>query len=121
MNVAQLKRISRKAASRITAWFPRSNERGSIEAKTYLAGAYRLFKFPRSNERGSIEAPQHPLKRRDGEAFPRSNERGSIEAFRRRKPDLLLSEFPRSNERGSIEAAPIDERTAHIHAVSTFE
>ena len=112
-----------------TASFPRSKERGFIEAlrrpadQTSDAGAFRVQKnaaslkplsvvvwcptrrpFPRSKERGFIEAMHQfgdcPLPTN----FPRSKERGFIEAMQ----DLITCErhynFPRSKERGFIEA-----------------
>ncbi len=86
--------------------------------------------FPRSYERGSIEASPHRLPKTarwrcfhvhmnvallkrvpgdlkhiaDGE-FPRSYERGSIEAAHQVPTRLRLAAFPRSYERGSIEAS----------------
>ena len=56
MNVAQLKPALLVAPSEAFA-FPRSNERGSIEARCGCRpDAGRRSRFPRSNERGSIEA-----------------------------------------------------------------
>ena len=104
MNVAQLKFFNRLTTVQRTAMFPRSNERGSIEALKRSRVWMILRMFPRSNERGSIEALwdndaqegiiqrfhvrmnvaqsklvcPHRL-RRAGNRFPRSNERGSIE------------------------------------------
>ncbi len=86
--------------------------------------------FPRSIDRGSIEAPDRqgtwivvstfrdqliaaPLKRllvepmgTDHRRFPRSIDRGSIEASGQATLAELLHRFPRSIDRGSIEATP---------------
>ena len=56
MNVAQLKRMSKRYTFADLVEFPRSNERGSIEAVSVCIGVSSLWRFPRSNERGSIEA-----------------------------------------------------------------
>ena len=63
--------------------------------------------FPRLNERGSIEADHHSSWPDTGKRFPRLNERGSIEALRNNgQVNWTLERFPRLNERGSIEATP---------------
>ena len=63
-------------------WFPRSSERGSIEAPLRKKTVDRYFPFPRSSERGSIEAVKKRVQRRRALGqFPRSSERGSIEAW----------------------------------------
>ena len=57
MNVAQLKRNQAHLNSMMSESFPRSNERGSIEASWLPFGSCAAeAEFPRSNERGSIEA-----------------------------------------------------------------
>ncbi len=85
--------------------FPRSNERGSIEAQPGIAcSGVGSYTFPRSNERGSIEAPRIYPRSSQGARFPRSNERGSIEADASGNEQSRARMFPRSNERGSIEA-----------------
>ena len=77
--------------------------------------------FPRSNERGSIEAPDARQYQDDGDEFPRSNERGSIEAIENSMPTVAGVAFPRSNERGSIEASLVPVRWNRLYGVSTFE
>ena len=124
-----MKRQSSAKLLTLTAWFPRSNERGSIEAPQGLIYGTIVRWFPRSNERGSIETQTYmpqaaqeyisfhvrmnvaQLKRKwhglDGRrlcGFPRSNERGSIEAAFGGLVSFSHDRFPRSNERGSIEA-----------------
>src|SRR5947209_906552 len=108
--------------------FPRSSERGPIEAPVARFPGSRLILFPRSSERGPIEAESDVLDGLSHPTFPRSSERGPIEAFRTgtRSPQsrhfrahqsaapLKLvkiignesgdAEFPRSSERGPIEA-----------------
>ena len=56
MNVAQLKLLEVPFRRAPILAFPRSNERGSIEALPRLVGELPVSRFPRSNERGSIEA-----------------------------------------------------------------
>ena len=56
MNVAQLKQKVAVILRRVSLTFPRSNERGSIEAAPLPRKFPKLEGFPRSNERGSIEA-----------------------------------------------------------------
>ena len=61
-------------------------------------------RFPRSPERGLIEAPHEWAGRADRPLFPRSPERGLIEASRRALDHQVSVRFPRSPERGLIEA-----------------
>ena len=56
MNVAQLKLGAIQFGERLRLLFPRSNERGSIEAHPRPGERAHRRAFPRSNERGSIEA-----------------------------------------------------------------
>ena len=64
MNVAQLKHDKNGVHVGIRRpTFPRSNERGSIEADFSLSRLHRVEVFPRSNERGSIEARQSHARR----------------------------------------------------------
>ncbi len=61
--------------------------------------------FPRSHERGPIEAVCPPSWLREWDSFPRSHERGPIEARGWRDAgDRRQGRFPRSHERGPIEA-----------------
>ena len=60
--------------------FPRSTERGPIEASARFRKPGGLRGFPRSTERGPIEARAPPVRRTGGSPFPRSTERGPIEA-----------------------------------------
>ncbi len=100
--------------------------------------------FPRSHERGPIEAWCARLAARIVESFPRSHERGPIEATRRnRRPTcgpcfrVLMNAaplkqivtkgvggdpggFPRSHERGPIEAIATSRRTRRPPTVSAF-
>src|ERR1043165_236937 len=114
MNVAQLKRQTRSAAPLQTGAFPRSNERGSIEAPQALPSHTCCLRFPRSNERGSIEAL--PGRRGRGWRFRRSHVRMSVAQLKPVDTNLAdgsILAFPRSNERGSIEA----ERLAEVEAL----
>ena len=81
MNVAQLKPNHGDALRPGCCLFPRSYERGSIEACVLISPLLRIHEFPRSYERGSIEAPRSKTDFPNPRAgFPRSYERGSIEA-----------------------------------------
>ena len=88
--------------------FPRSAERGSIEAVSSRAAS--CLRVPRFHAQLSVA----PLKPRDARRqpnarqpeFPRSAERGSIEANVVEQSVAESEEFPRSAERGSIEAPP---------------
>ncbi len=55
-NAAPLKQIRSRHELRPKPNFPRSNERGSIEAIAKRSPLVGGLTFPRSNERGSIEA-----------------------------------------------------------------
>ena len=59
--------------------FPRSHERGPIEANATIRGTTPDGTFPRSHERGPIEASGNPAQP-TALQFPRSHERGPIEA-----------------------------------------
>src|SRR2546429_204979 len=83
-NVAPLKPFIKRQRQGIRARFPRSFERGSIEAASRPALIAALAAFPRSFERGSIEALGFYHFARARRVFPRSFERGSIEAPIRR-------------------------------------
>ena len=64
-----------------------------------------MRKFPRSHERGPIEARPHEKKLRGrSRRFPRSHERGPIEAQWLVGGLYRVELFPRSHERGPIEA-----------------
>src|SRR5258708_3665607 len=83
--------------------FPRSRERGHIEARLNNESPALDRLFPRSRERGHIEAPcNHGKRRRASGAFPRSRERGHIEAFLQ---SLLYS--PQSRFRAHVSAATL--------------
>ena len=79
VNVAPLKPGRRYAPAEIME-FPRSSERGSIEALLRTAANAAIGAFPRSSERGSIEAMRVRFLCGPMVLFPRSSERGSIEA-----------------------------------------
>ena len=76
--------------------------------------------FPRSQERGLIEAPLVAQSSWDPSLFPRSQERGLIEAVRICSEHVRHSMFPRSQERGLIEAFTIDFQSISIINVSAF-
>ena len=64
------------------AIFPRSKERGLIEAGGVHDVLHSVQVFPRSKERGLIEADGDSDTVADCITFPRSKERGLIEAMR---------------------------------------
>ncbi len=65
---------------------------------------HRLTTFPRSIDRGSIEAAVKSVVPAGEPCFPRSIDRGSIEAGRDPSLTTNTHSFPRSIDRGSIEA-----------------
>src|SRR5579883_59121 len=79
---ASLKQAVSAEAVTANVAFPRSPDRGLIEAAISNSLRYSLLsRFPRSPDRGLIEATQPP---RNGDAlhiFPRSPDRGLIEAY----------------------------------------
>ena len=66
--------------TRATCFFPRSKERGLIEATRLVECPSSKDRFPRSKERGLIEADIAAYDTLQNERFPRSKERGLIEA-----------------------------------------
>ena len=75
--------------------FPRSNDRGPIEATTVSAEPPLVVSFPRSNDRGPIEARGWSWNAQAGRLFPRSNDRGPIEAELHRLPPVAISAVER--------------------------
>ena len=63
-----------------------------------------MIPFPRSIDRGPIEAPKGRIGVRHARAFPRSIDRGPIEAGDARLRVEPIGQFPRSIDRGPIEA-----------------
>ncbi len=53
---APLKRLAYSLDGRIPNKFPRSKDRGSVEARHWLALCCYGIRFPRSKDRGSVEA-----------------------------------------------------------------
>ena len=83
--------------------------RGDLAARNFGASSLKTDRmsgrqFPRSQERGPIEANPLYSEIADQGVFPRSQERGPIEAYT--SPSCLSpkGQFPRSQERGPIEA-----------------
>ncbi len=60
--------------------FPRSHDRGRIEALRACRFAPPSPSFPRSHDRGRIEASTAPARPLGQCGFPRSHDRGRIEA-----------------------------------------
>ncbi len=70
------------AIARERTVFPRSSERGPIEASFAGSGSAGVnWSFPRSSERGPIEASKTHTASFLSDGFPRSSERGPIEAL----------------------------------------
>src|ERR1035437_166427 len=66
-------------------------------------------RFPRSRDRGLIEATRRHRHLWNGVIFPRSRDRGLIEADRTDPCVMPRRLFPRSRDRGLIEARPLTE------------
>ena len=135
-NAASLKHVAVASYTRGDAPFPRSKERGLIEADGYYgASAVGAFPFRVRKNAASLKPHRRARLPIETHAFPRSKERGLIEAnawsgsktvsasFRVRKnaaslkpipgpggPVIPRSDFPRSKERGLIEAPPLPGR-----------
>ena len=115
--MAPLKRMHRASARSRPAWFPRSEGRGSIEARSGAAGT------PRWKTRFHVRKDVAPLKPHDGEArqLSRFHVRKDVAPLKRAHgaPVLSAARFPRSEGRGSIEAS-YHVSSAASPGVSTF-
>ena len=70
-----------------------------------------MHTYPRSHDRGPIEALRGLVPRLRAVCYPRSHDRGPIEAGDERKSHAKASaSYPRSHDRGPIEAnlLPVD-------------
>src|SRR5437763_1789515 len=105
---------------RITQSFPRSDDRGLIEAKEKVISMFFGFIFPRSDDRGLIEALLLNLYFNNAKLFPRSDDRGLIEAAYLMTPSVAESIFPRSDDRGLIEARHLPIAHAKLQAISAI-
>ena len=86
--------------------FPRSIERGLIEAVCSSTAGSRPDAFPRSIERGLIEATGFPIRHPAHEStFRVRSNAASLKHELRKILLMLFVDFPRSIERGLIEAA----------------
>ena len=103
---ASLKHGKDAAEAEANAKFPRSIDRGLIEASSASSATDRGLSFPRSIDRGLIEAGAGRPVHVDVLAFPRSIDRGLIEAPLSRCRRKIPRTFPRSIDRGLIEATP---------------
>ena len=103
-NAAPLKPVPTIARRPVPVIFPRSHERGPIEAIP-TQPPFRSFYTFRVHTNA---APLKPILRLGvltlRQPFPRSHERGPIEASRCSGAFRLATFFPRSHERGPIEA-----------------
>src|SRR5437899_784869 len=92
----------------------------SLKLGTDLPVGMYYFRFPRSDDRGLIEAFSRANERGAAERFPRSDDRGLIEAS-----ILLLFHhngltFPRSDDRGLIEAWMFPTTATAAHKISAI-
>ena len=106
MSAAPLKRDDHLHNDAVLDEFPRSNERGPVEACVLPASHPPRGSFPRSNERGPVEA----TKRYCRKSPPRGNFRARMSAAPLKPPVSRHNfragfRFPRSNERGPVEAS----------------
>ena len=81
MNVAQLKPLFLCFVHRLVSCFHVRMNVAQLKRRIAVSQCHKIGEFPRSNERGSIEARRLEAKTRASRKFPRSNERGSIEAI----------------------------------------
>ena len=101
---ASLKRASASSKTSCPSSFPRSEDRGLIEAGfRRRPKAFRPV-FPRSEDRGLIEAMPLLSYQSIRWQFPRSEDRGLIEAGYKFFASPAPASFPRSEDRGLIEA-----------------
>ena len=84
--------------------FPRSRERGPIEASTNFVTPMYFRNFRAHVSAAPLKRIRLPAAQRLRLAFPRSRERGPIEASNRLRLSPTMQLFPRSRERGPIEA-----------------
>jgi len=80
----------------------------------------RRKKFPRSIERGPVEASDIAAIEKRIAAFPRSIERGPVEAEKIKEKTTNKLTFPRSIERGPVEATNYFFRLKNAHEVSAL-
>jgi len=92
----------------------------SLKRQVIGAARFHRFEFPRSIERGLIEASPVVARRFPSGEFPRSIERGLIEAKNGYRPHYYTLWFPRSIERGLIEAWWCRSIRQLDHRVSAF-
>ena len=90
--------------ARVSEIFPRSTERGPIEAIKLLAAVFADDRFPRSTERGPIEASftRSATRRQTTFRVQQNAAPLKLDAVHRRAGGN--GGFPRSTERGPIEA-----------------
>ncbi len=84
--------------------FPRSYERGPIEARKTLGFGLSIRPFRVPMNAAPLKLSEVPTSSKRGIRFPRSYERGPIEANVSGTVSDIGGGFPRSYERGPIEA-----------------
>ncbi len=85
--------------------YPRSHDRGPIEASPSCAGWKMERSYPRSHDRGPVEASKTGRPRLpEFQDYPRSHDRGPIEASCVLNFGTAFTGYPRSHDRGPIEA-----------------
>ena len=112
-SAAPLKLVVQRPAYSLDSCFRALRSAAPLKHLIKAENEQEAREFPRSSERGPIEARLLPPPGRSGQgAFPRSSERGPIEANSNSQSPSLAPWFPRSSERGPIEA------TGHISPVT---
>ena len=84
--------------------FPRSKERGSVEAVVVVVFIFSVQRFRVRKNAAPLKRCPRDCSEPRAPRFPRSKERGSVEALLLRTAAIFFREFPRSKERGSVEA-----------------
>ena len=105
-NAASLKPGRKRQSSAFDIAFPRSKERGFIEAREQPSLLIWTSFFPRSKERGFIEARIAKGRAKRRRSFRVQKNAASLKLGFSFAVQALGHRFPRSKERGFIEAAP---------------
>ena len=115
LSAAPLKQLPLASAERWGSIFPRSSERGPIEALGILTMLSTVGNYFRAHlSAAPLKLANQIAGRRNVTGFPRSSERGPIEARESSCPLAHLAHggFPRSSERGPIEAQTMRYRSS---------
>ena len=122
MNVAQLKRHPLSFSQLADSRFPRSNERGSIEARRPpLKVSHGSFGFHVRMNVAQLKPARSSILPVGGKCFHVRMNVAQLKPTIRMPPHIPFVGFPRSNERGSIEAMQLSPKYYSACEVSTFE